>query len=402
MRQSLLALLLLVLPTSLLAAPPRRDTVPADVSMAIHIDLENLQSSAFGKQLFSQAVAMPQVKKMLASVPPSLEFLKQLEVKDVTILTWSEKELQGNTDEPVVLANLKIDAEKLIGLLGHGRDYAQISHHGIAVHHWRPNMEAIRTTLLGPRKPNAKKKDDSQVSYLAFPKPGSLIVTQSLPLMLKTLDRQRGATEAMPKETYQAWVGDRPAWITVAYDQPGGSPSNLIASLRQDSEERVTLNVETTCRSESEKVIGATVLGMLGNADLIGRATAGVIAGFSQEEKPESEGDESEGDNDVASADEDGQNGSFTFGVSLDGKGGPKSANEDMDLFAKEIGKVIVKMVQPSFENDCLKVKASAFAGSWDVNIKSKNNRDDINVHLHLYSTKAKHLASQKRGTKIR
>ncbi len=386
MRQSILAFLI-ILPASLFAAPPRREGLPADVSTVVHVDLEQLQTGSFGPQLLAKAAELPRVKELFKTIPESLSFLTQTEVKDVTVLTWSKAQLEGNTDEPVLLARLSIDEEKLVGLLRLGRDYAQISHRGVAVHHWRPNVEAIRETLLGPRKKSPKKKDASQVSYLAFPEPGALVVTQSLPLMLKTLDRHRGQNDAMSKARYKAWVGDRPSWLCVMYDHSGDFPSNIIARLWQESDGRVTLTAETTCRNETEKAIGAGLLGILNNAEQLGRAaTQAIVAG-----KKTGDADSQE----ESASDSDNQHGSFSFGIMLDGKGGSDSDIEDVDKFASEIGALLSKVVKPTFKNGRLKVTASAYPGSWDVKFESENNRDDISVHLQLFSSKAKHLASK-------
>lgn len=406
MRRILLAFSLLLLPSLASASPPQRQDLPHNTASMVHIDVDAIQAKKIGRELLQQVLALPPLKKQLAALPETLAFLKEVRAHDITVIGF-----EGD-DEPsslVVVARLDYDQKKTLALLQSARDYAEVSYHGIPVHQWRANMQALGDMLLERQRSEAQKeKDEFKPIFLATPDASTVMLSMSLQRLTHVLDRRQGRVEMIDEARFQSWTKRDNCLIHVAFDQEeDGFPSNVIAQLCVAADEKVTIVAQSRCLTDHERQVGRMMANVVNDFEK--------YANFAKVFLPQApkDGDAKqtttiEAKTEVVADDDaeaekkssDGErSGKLTFSVSVDGKNPPGEESSGENWIA-EVGELIARTASASFEDDTLKVVASAYPNEWKVELITKDSVDEIRVQLSLFSSKEKYLAAQPKAKK--
>ncbi len=385
-------------PTFAWAAPPRRAELPEGVGMLVHVDFEAIQKHPFGRELIASVLEQPGVAKQLQGLPEPLKFIKTIQFLDLTVVELNETSDDIDV-QPVVLARLKFDKAKTMAFVKQGRDYATVSYHGIEVHHWQANLDALADVVLErTRTKDEKEEVEFKSMYLAFPEPGAIVFSTSLRQLTKVLDRRANRTAMMKEERFTQWVGKSENLLYASWeDAEDDFPSNVVARLAIDEHERISLFAETVCRSEREQHFGKMVANVVNNYEQYsGMVQAFFGIGDEAKEDEKEATDESKAVAEVDSKDsKKKREGRFTFGVSVDNKGEKRKESLQANWFA-EFAKFITRVVEADYKDDVLRVTALAYPEKWEVDLKSKDNVDEISIQLHLNSTSNAAVASSK------
>lgn len=114
----------------LLAAPLQRTDVPGEPAWVLHLDCDNLRSTAIGQFILTE-MEKPEAKAKLAAFQSIFNFDLRKQLHGLTLYSTGKSPQDG-----VLLVQADFDAERLLTLAKAAREYQSTEYKGHTIHNW--------------------------------------------------------------------------------------------------------------------------------------------------------------------------------------------------------------------------------------------------------------------------
>lgn len=395
-----ITLTLLLLTSALAAQTDRQDVGTSSPSFVLHIDFQKLQESETGANLIGAFWKLPYVSTQLNTLPPSLDFIRQVGLTSATIYLDSTRD--GAT--PILEVRAAFDDTRLTELLEHARGYAKVQYGGHDIHHWVTNFEQFGGQLIGQGAPVEDMKESSDSVYLSIPERGRVVISTSLADLVGALDRNLTVANLLDTSRFAKQFGDGENLIV--YQVTGvddAFPGDLVAVFREATDGKMVLRTAVKTRNAQERTQAAMVNQMLNNPD-----SAAQMFGITM---AQAEGARSDSELELsatqAKPEKKGSN-EVSIGLKMDSI---DLGSENISTFVNHI---LDHCVQCDYQDDILSLDVGLYLAPCEVvstpinstrGQAAKLTRNRLDVRFNAYSTKenlerAKLASLEKEGSK--